>query len=281
MNDFTKTITVKQSPEQVFAAVNNVRTWWAGGQIEGRTEARGQTFTYRYGDTFRIAHEITELVPNEKVVWRVTDSDINFKDPHEWTGTEMVFDIKRAAGGSKLVFTHEGLVPSCDCYAACDAGWSYHLETLRRVIANDYTKAFTVAASPAQVYAAINNVRGWWSEDIEGATDKLGATFTFRYKNTHRSVHEIHELVPGQRVVWHITEADIHFVKDTTEWTGTDIVFAIHKRNDKTELRFTHVGLVPEIECYGDCSGAWSFYLDSLNKLITTGTGEPNHKERG
>ena len=274
MNDFTKTLTIAATPEQLFATIINPRAWWGGGDVEGRADALGAEFTYRYGKNFVITHEVSELVPNRKVVWHVTKSHISFANPNEWTGTDIIFEI----AGDELRFTHRGLVPSCDCYAACDEGWTYHLEGLRRVAANDYTKTFTVDQTPAQVYAAINNVRGWWSEDIDGATDKLGATFTFRYKDQHRSVHEIREMVPGERVVWHIAEADINFVKDKAEWNNTDVVFAIHKRGELTEVRFTHVGLVPKIECYGDCSGAWAFHLDSLKKLITTGTGEPNHK---
>ena len=281
MTNFTTTIQVSQSPEQVFQAITNVSAWWAGGQVTGRTDVLGGEFTYRYADVFRIDHKITELVPNKKIVWHVTDSAINFPNPSEWTGTEMVFEISPTRDGSELRFTHEGLNPACSCYEACREGWTYHLhDGLRRLIANDYTKTFIVEQSPEQVFAAINNVRGWWSEDIEGETDRLGATFTFRYQNLHRSVHEIREFVPGQKVVWHIAEADINFVADKSEWNGTDVVFLIRKRADKTEVRFTHVGLVPKIECYGDCSGAWSFHLDSLKKLIETGTGEPNRKER-
>jgi len=275
MNDFTKTMTIAASPSQVFHAINDPRTWWGDGVIDGCTDALGAAFTYRYGKTFRVAHRITELVPDRKVVWHVDESDVR-----EWNGTDIVFEIAPTPSGSELRFTHVGLVPSCDCFAMCRNGWTYHLETLRAVIANDYMKTFTVDESPAQVFAAINNVRGWWSEDIDGATDQLGATFTFRYQDQHRSVHEIRELVPGERVVWHIPEADINFVHDKAEWNDTDVVFAIHPRGGKTEVRFTHVGLVPRIECYGDCSGAWAFHLDSLKKLITTGAGEPNRKER-
>lgn len=141
-----------------------------------------------------------------------------------------------------------------------------------------FTTTFTVEQSPQQVFDAINDVRGWWSEDIEGRTDALGATFVFRYKSLHRSTHEITEFVPGKKVVWHITSAEINFVKNKAEWDGTDVVFEIAKNGDKTTVRFTHVGLVPAIECYGDCSGAWGFHLGSLRSLITTGKGEPNKK---
>jgi len=44
---------------------------------------------------------------------------------------------------------------------------------------HNYTASFTVDQSPEEVFGAINNVRGWWSEEIEGITDKLGAKFKF------------------------------------------------------------------------------------------------------
>jgi len=144
----------------------------------------------------------------------------------------------------------------------------------------DYTTSFSVDETPQQVFAAINNVRGWWSGEIDGRTDKLGAEFTYRYQDVHRSTQRITELVPGKKVVWHVLDAKINFVKDKAEWNGTDIIFEITKKGNKTELRFTHVGLVPAIECYGKCAGAWGFYInDSLRSLITTGKGDPNPTE--
>jgi uncharacterized protein YndB with AHSA1/START domain len=142
------------------------------------------------------------------------------------------------------------------------------------------TITFTVDQSPEEVFDAINNVRGWWSGDIDGSTDKLGEEWTYRYKDVHRSTQKITELVPGKKVVWHVTDATLNFVKDKTEWNGTDIVFEIKSKDGKTELRFTHIGLVPTFECYGGCSGAWGFYInDSLRNLITAGKGQPNPEE--
>jgi hypothetical protein len=120
----------------------------------------------------------------------------------------------------------------------------------------------------------------WFWKVVECRTDKLGAEFKFHYKDRHRSTRKITEFVPGKKVAWHVVDSHINFVKNQTEWNGTNIVFDIAKRDDKTELRFTHVGLAPGIQCYGDCSGAWGFY-ESLRGLITTGKGQPAQKEKG
>jgi hypothetical protein len=145
-----------------------------------------------------------------------------------------------------------------------------------------YTTSFTVDQSPEQVFDAINNVRGWWSEEIDGSTNKPGAEFKFRYKDIHHSTQKITEFAPGKKVVWHILEARLNFAKDKTEWKDTDVVFEIARKDGKTELRFTHIGLVPAFECYGRCSGAWGFYVnESLHGLITAGKGKPNPKETG
>jgi hypothetical protein len=106
----------------------------------------------------------------------------------------------------------------------------------------DFTTAFTVDQSPEEVFAA-NIVRAWWSGEIDGVTDELGAQLTYRYKDVHRSAQTI--IVLG---------GSPNFVKDTHEWDGTTVA----RRGGKTELRFTHKGLVPAIECYGGCSGAWA-----------------------
>ncbi len=146
--------------------------------------------------------------------------------------------------------------------------------------AQNYTTTFLVDRTPEEVFDAINNVRGWWSEEIEGNTDQLGAEFKFHYQDVHRSTHKITDFVPDKKVVWHTTDSRLNSFKDKTEWNGTDVVCEITKKGDKTELRFTHVGLIPAFECYGDCSGAWGFYInDSLRSLITTGKGQPNQKE--
>lgn len=141
----------------------------------------------------------------------------------------------------------------------------------------NFTSSITVDQTSEEVFKAINNVRGWWSGEIEGNTDNLGGEFTYRYKDMHRSKQKIKEFIPGKRIVWHVTDAELGFVKNKTEWKGTDIIFEIARKGGKTELRFTHAGLVPAFECYGGCSGAWGALVETnLRKLITTGKNQPD-----
>jgi hypothetical protein len=145
----------------------------------------------------------------------------------------------------------------------------------------NFSAAFTVDQTPEEAFATINNVRGWWSGEIEGRTDKLGAEWTYRYKDIHYSKQKITELTPGKKVVWLVLDSYLNFTEDKSEWNGTKITFEISKKGKKTEVRFTHLGLVPKVECFNACSSAWGFYINnSLKSLITTSKGEPNKKEK-
>lgn len=145
----------------------------------------------------------------------------------------------------------------------------------------NYAIAFEVDQSPAKVFAAINNPRGWWSQAIKGDTDKLGAVFYHQYQNSHRCTLAVTELVRDRKVIWHVLQNYFDFVKDESEWTGTDIVFEISRTGAKTAVSFTHVGLSPAQECYDVCSDGWSSLIrGSLRALITAGKGHPDPAEK-
>ena len=149
------------------------------------------------------------------------------------------------------------------------------------MVLQDFTTTFLVDLNktPTEVFAAINNVRGWWGEDVEGSNDNVGDEFTYRVKDVHYSRIKVIELIPNQRVVWLVLDNHLNFVDDQSEWVGTKITFEIAPRGDQTEVRFAHLGLVPQYECFDVCSNAWgSLMHGSVRRLIATGTGKPYRK---
>lgn len=145
-----------------------------------------------------------------------------------------------------------------------------------------FTTTLLVDQTPEEVYNAINNVSGWWSEEIEGGTTKLNDEFTYHFKDVHICKMKLIEVIPDKKVVWLVMDNHFDFTKDKSEWINNKIVFEITKKDNKTQLQFTQLGLVPEYECYDICRDAWTHYIqDSLRGLITTGKGQPNPKEGG
>jgi frataxin-like iron-binding protein CyaY len=138
----------------------------------------------------------------------------------------------------------------------------------------DYSTSILVDQTPEEVFNDINHVSGWWQGEIKGNAEKRGDEFTYQMGDVHFSKQKVIESQPGKKVVWLVTDSEISFVSDQKEWVDTKIVFEISPEGDQTRLSFTHQGLVPAIECYCSCSGAWQSLIEkSLFSYILTGKG--------
>ncbi len=126
--DFTTTITVDQTPQEVFEAIITPQNWWSG-EFEGNTKDVNDEFTYRYEDMHYSKQQVIESIPGKKVVWLVTESQLNFiEDKEEWTGTKIIFEISKKGDKTQLTFTHEGIKPEVECYDACSTAWGQLIE---------------------------------------------------------------------------------------------------------------------------------------------------------
>ena len=140
----------------------------------------------------------------------------------------------------------------------------------------NYYKSFIVDATAHEAFECINNVPEWWNANMEGNSQKQNDEFSVRFGDVHYSRQKLVEVVPDKKVVWLVTDSQLNFLEDKQEWTNTKIVFEINSKGNQTEIHFTHIGLVPQAECYLDCTKGWDFYFKgSLFKLLTEGIGTP------
>ncbi|MEO8720021.1 MAG: SRPBCC domain-containing protein [Ginsengibacter sp.] len=145
----------------------------------------------------------------------------------------------------------------------------------------NFSITFLVDQNPNEVFNAIKNVRGWWSEDLEGSSEKLNDEFSYRHGVLHYSKHKLIEVERDKKVVWLTVDSKLTFVKNQNEWNGTKMIFEISKPADQTKLVITHFGLVPEFECFDACSKGWTYYLQhSLLPLIITKKGNPDKSKK-
>jgi hypothetical protein len=131
--DFSTTILVDQTPEQVFKSVLNVRGWWSGlysESFEGETKTLNDEFSFHAGGGAHYSKQkLVEVIPNEKVVWLITDGALTFVEKQdEWVGTKVIFDISKKGDKTQLVFTHEGLTPEIECYDSCAPAWTQYVQ---------------------------------------------------------------------------------------------------------------------------------------------------------
>jgi hypothetical protein len=139
----------------------------------------------------------------------------------------------------------------------------------------NFATTILIDNSPSEVFKAINNVSAWWQGEIKGSSKKLNDEFEYRMLDIHFSKQKVAEMIPNKKVVWLVTDSNLSSFKNKKEWNGTKIIFEITEIDGKTQLHFTHIGLIPKFQCYGDCSGAWERLVQqSLFALITTGKGK-------
>jgi hypothetical protein len=136
-----------------------------------------------------------------------------------------------------------------------------------------FSAAIEVDNIPKDVFNRLKDVSKWWSKDFEGNSSELNDEFVICHPNRHYSNQKLIEVIPNKKIVWLVTDSTLNWLeKDKHEWTNTKMIFEILANGDKTLLRFTHEGLIPEKECYSMCQQGWNMVIkDRLFNYITAG----------
>jgi Activator of Hsp90 ATPase homolog 1-like protein len=134
-NDYTTSLTVDQTPKEVYAAILTVDDWWKG-RNEGTFDQVGGEFVHRDGDSHYCRLRVTELDPGRKISWLVLENRFGpVGEDTEWAGTQITFEIAEAGGRTQVHFAHLGLSPEFECFQVCSNAWAFLVNgSLRNLI---------------------------------------------------------------------------------------------------------------------------------------------------
>jgi hypothetical protein len=149
-------------------------------------------------------------------------------------------------------------------------------KTMNRTVGpKDFQKSFTVNANATETMHKIAQVNLWWAKNFKGKSTKFNDKFSVYFSDTWVNF-KIAESVPGKKIVWLVTDCNLHWIENKKEWDGTEVVFELTEKEGRTKIDFSHRGLTPDCECYENCKPGWTHHLkNGLQKLINEGKGEP------
>jgi hypothetical protein len=116
----------------------------------------------------------------------------------------------------------------------------------------------------------------WWSKNFEGKSQKPNDVFTVRFSDGDMYQAKVAEMLPDTKIIWEFIDAYQAWVKNPTEWVGTKIIWEVFPQTDSVEVKITHVGLAPELECFDRCTKGWDYLMqESLCEFLNEGKGHP------
>jgi uncharacterized protein YndB with AHSA1/START domain len=137
---------------------------------------------------------------------------------------------------------------------------------------SDYRKELHIGAAPQTVFDALTTLAGcasWWAPASGSPAPGGELRFTFDDPGAPLVLH-VAEADRPAAVAWQVRACD--FLPD---WVGTAITFVLTPAADGCELRFRHVGLRPQLDCYDQCRAGWDYFLPSLRDYAESGAGRP------
>ena len=152
MSDYTTTVRIDSAPKEIFSAILDTRNWW-NESIVGSSSRVGDEFAFEVQGLHRTRIEVTEVVPHERVEWRVLDNAFAFvADQTEWIGNRIVFELRPDGDATILTFTQYGLVPEYECFDVCSNAWRFFVaDSLRNLAESGRGMPESAAADHAEV----------------------------------------------------------------------------------------------------------------------------------
>ena len=203
--------------------------------------------------------------------WQI-DGNLRF-DPALHTEVRVEF-IAEGQKRTRVKLTHDIQALAASA-AGINEGWTEIVNIYKDFVTESFSASITTPISAEEGLQKIAQVGNWWGVGFEGRAEQKGDKFTIRMGPEAWFNYTVTELVPGKKVVWHVDDCYMPWYEDKTEWKGHDMVFEFNENNGRTELTFTHVGLVAGIACFKDCVPGWTHWITrSLQSYFDTGKGD-------
>jgi uncharacterized protein YndB with AHSA1/START domain len=286
------TAVVEASPERTFQALttNEVERWWGHSDFYRQTDWKADlrvcgewsvTVRFADGSTNGGSGEFAEIdAPRKLVMTRKFEK-------HPLLGTRettITYRLDPLANGTRVTVREEGFIGRSEAAYGNAEHWERVLAWLNIYLKEttmkqeDYHSSITANISATEAVERIGRVSDWWTAGVQGNSRNVGDAFTVRFGETFVTFKVV-EVIPDKRIVWLVTDCNLHWIKNRTEWKGTKVAWDVLPENGVSRISMTHFGLVPGMECYNDCTSGWNFYVtESLFKLLTAGKGLPDRE---
>lgn len=272
-------IAVPGGVDEIFDRLIDLAKWWPE-DLQGEMPRPGEEFVLQTGDNHYSKNKVIDFEPGKRFAWLTIES-LRKSDGFEWTGTKMIFDLVAKDATTQITYTYDGIVLRNEterlshiCQITIkDCLYNYLVHGRTK---DDFSLAIELNVSPEAVFNALTrNVAKWWGgSDLTGSTLRLHDEFSIYHPGAHYSKQEVIELLPDERLAWFVSESELAWLQHNKhEWTGTKMIFTLFTNTGKTALRFTHVGLTPDKECYEACSNSgWGIVIsDYLYHFVSEG----------
>ena len=137
----------------------------------------------------------------------------------------------------------------------------------------DYQAVITARVSAEDALWGISRVSQWWTKGFSGESSAVGDRFTVRFGDTFVDFQVV-ELTPA-RAAWEVTNCNLAWISDKTEWKGTRVTWDLAAKNGSTQVRMTHQIERPASKLIAAVSAAWPYALSNLKSLLETGEVAP------
>lgn len=130
---YSREVLVSIKPDLVYQAIaEGIDKWWT--EFSNQALKVGDQLVVRFEKNTFWVMTVSEATPNRSLLWKVVEANHDLEElskKDEWKGTTIKWEIVAHKNGSKVTLTHQGLVPTLECFEICQADWDYFLGSLK------------------------------------------------------------------------------------------------------------------------------------------------------